>query len=375
MSDNLLMLLEMIEEVLEEQRLQEIEIGSGTARDLEGAITAAVNNEMPNKFPEIGKAIASVLKTKEIKNSKTLSEETISPFWKANGGSSSVTKADLLFNDKIGVSVKFGASQLMSGQSGEANATAATALEKIGITEFTPLNELLLNMANNIALKMSFGETKKQLKNDLKAGVTKLTGDKFFMNSLLSDMNKIQKEFEKLCNESPEFKKYFTLEAMSGQRKFNNKKGTAHMLLTVAGKKILGADEVTAENIGNYFLYKQIDEELAQFYAAEAKILIKFKTDSIKDKTGKKIGYKGRQVVGLMVRELSQFIDQLDSDRGIKNERMMGQMQRIRIPADFVKNFLEKTNINNLNDLRKLLEFTVDEDISDISIKQPTEGT
>ena len=76
-----------------------------------------------------------------------------------------------------------------------------------------------------------------------------------------------------------------------------------------------------------------------------------------------------------MVRELSQFIDQLDSDRGIKNERMMGQMQRIRIPADFVKNFLEKTNINNLNDLRKLLEFTVDEDISDISIKQPTEGT
>lgn len=366
----------MIEEVLEEQRLQEIQIGSGTARDLEGAITAAVNNQTPNKFGKIAKAIASVLKTKEkIKKSETLGEATISEFWKNNGGSSPVTKADLLFDDKIGVSVKFGASQLMSGQGGEANATVATALEKLGITQFTPLNKLLLGMANKIMLSKSFGQVKKQLKQNLKAGIKNVHGDEALMEQLLSDMDKIQKAFEDLCKENSEFKKHFTYEAMSGERKFDKKKGTAHRLLTVAGKKLISADEVTAENFENYFQYKQINDELAQFYADKAEILVKFKTDSIKDKTGKKIGYKGRQVVGLMVAELAVFLDQLASD--IQNERMMNIRPSVAgaappsspepepeppsaVPDGFIEYFLAKQEIDNLNDLRKLLGLTVE---------------
>jgi len=365
MSDTLLMLLEMIEEVLEEQGLQEIEIGPGTARDLEDAITSAISGQTPNKFGKIAKAIASVLKTKGVKNSKTLSEAPISDFWEANGGSSRVTKADLLFNDEIGVSVKFGASQLMSGQGGEANATVATALEKLGITQFTPLNKLLLGMANKIMLSKSFGQVKKQVKQNIKAGIKNVYGDEALMEQLLSDMDKIQEAFQDLCKENSEFKKHFTYEAMSGQRKFNGQLGTAHMLLTVAGKKIISADEVTAENFGNYFQYKPINNKLAQSYADDSTILVKFKTDSIKDpKTKEKIGYKGRQVVGLMVAELAVFLDQLASD--IQNERMMNIRPSVAsitpsgVPDGFVEYFLAKQEIDNLNDLRKLLELTVE---------------
>ena len=339
----------------------------GRATDLEVAIVATINGQVPSKFTNLANAIVTGL---GVQSGEKLDTAPITEFWVKNGGKDNTTKADLQL-DGVGVSLKYGQSQFMSGQGGETKATAAAALKnmKLDIGSASPEVQNLFFLLGNFMDKLFF----ERGVGELKKYIRKQQFDQYLESiNLLQERMKfqttVQAAFDTIAKNNPEFKKQFVFEAMTGREKFGpSNVGVAQKLLVVAGEKIVYRPQVTPQNFSKFMKYKTIDGALAQYYMDKTKILVKFKTDSEKIKgikTGRK---KGREVVGLMVGELPEFVA---SFKALQELRMSQAASTMEVPGTqdlgmaLLAQVLSKHQITNLYDLMSVLALTVDEESS-----------
>jgi len=349
---------------------------TGPATDLEIAITDTINGSQPIKFINLSRAIVANLGPTQ--GAQKLDTAPITEFWIKNGGSNNTTKADLKI-DQTGVSLKYGPSQFMSGQGGETQATAAAALKNVNVDIETASPEVkrLFEMLGGFMDKLFFDRGVGELKKYIRRGkLDQYVESINLLNERIKFQEEVQNVFDGIAQQSPEFKKQFLFEAMTGREKFGlNNEGVASKLLVIAGGNIVYNDKVTDQNFSRFMKYKKIDENLAAYYMDKTKILVKFKTDSEKIKgikTGRK---KAREVVGLMVAELPQFLEALTTIQ----ERALPSPATANAPLGYdveveddvssmegngemlLYTVLAKYDINNLYDLMKIFSLEVDE--------------
>jgi hypothetical protein len=360
------MLYEMFDEVTSELPSLDIDDKQGPARQLELALVDAANQKTPQSFKSLAQLLVSNLGYTTgamVKNIKP------TQFWLDNGGSDTTPKADLAFDNDEKVSLKFGPSQFMSGQSGETKATAAAAFSDMEVKSDPQLTSLISKLSN----KLIFGAPVSKLKTALRGGKVddSLRNDLLMLEERLGVQQQLQNYFNTQISESNDFKYYFIKEAMTGNYKFGvGSEQAANRLMVVAGKRIIYnpkyAEKINLSNIDQFFHYDEINEAIISKYIPKTNLLVKFKTDSEKIKKIKTGRTKAREVVGLMVAELSDFVEkrkeyekkyvnerlQIDFDvKNIHPQRVEVDEERLKLAEDFAvhmtmlstqkKNFLE----------------------------------
>jgi hypothetical protein len=216
-------------------------------------------------------------------------DQSLSKFWESQGGSDNTPKSDIVFQDRrsgmtIGVSVKCGPSQFMSGKAaGEATATVMTALQNMDQSALKPklrkkINELLDKFKNLvISDRTSQGGIEQYKMGGEKEGEDKkvLKYDKLHHESkaMLRD----------LFSESKEFKKALLFEAATGRVKFDTgKKGQ----VSPAVAQYL----ISVNKDGTGLSLNEINEEFIDKIAdSVSQIEVRFKSSRIYNaKVGKK---------------------------------------------------------------------------------------
>lgn len=222
--------------------------------------------------------------------------EKLSKFWTGYGGVDNTPKSDILFRDMntgqiVGVSVKCGPSQLMSGKAGgEATATVYTALEGMDKTKLEPrvqkkvqkLIKALKNLVND-PRRTKGGDISDYLKGELK-GKDK---DILMFDKLHKDA---KKDLEDLLSESKEFRKGFVFEALTGAAKFDT--GNPKKISPAVAQYVLSMNRDGTETS-----LSEITPEYADKVADALSFVIRFKSSSVKSsdaaafqkKTGKKL--------------------------------------------------------------------------------------
>ena len=305
------MLYEIFDEVLNEVSLED---KKGTARDLEQSLVDAANNTTPEKYASLSQLLVSDLGYNSGKMNKNTKP---TQFWIDNGGTDTTPKSDFIFGENVKVSLKFGASQFMSGQSGETKATAAAAFDQIQVEPDSTLIDLISELSGKLIFEAPVGELKKALK---KGKVdNSLQRDLQVLEGRLKTQERLQNYFDNKVQGNEKFKFYFLKEAMTGNYKFGvDAEQSADHLMVVAGKNIIYdpryAEKINSSNIKEFYHYDKIDDNIINKYLPLTNLLVKFKTDSekIAGASGKKIKtgrVKAREVVGLMVSELTEFIE------------------------------------------------------------------
>jgi hypothetical protein len=159
-------------------------------------------------------------------------DQKISKFWSGQGGTDNTPKSDIIFQDRrtgmqIGVSVKCGPSQFMSGKAaGEATATVMTALQNMDPKKLTPvLKKKVNNLLERLKDLVVSDRTSQGGIEQYKMGGEKEGEDKKVLKyDKLHHESKIM--LRELFSESKEFKKALLLEAATGRVKFDTgKKG------------------------------------------------------------------------------------------------------------------------------------------------------
>jgi len=221
--------------------------------------------------------------------------EKLSKFWTGYGGVDNTPKSDILFRDTntgqiVGVSVKCGPSQLMSGKAGgEATATVYTALEGMDKRDLEPkvqkkvqkLIKALKNLVND-PRRTKGGDISDYLKGELK-GKDK---DILMFDKLHKEA---KKDLEDLLSESKEFRKGFVFEALTGAAKFDT--GNPKKISPAVAQYILSMNRDGTETS-----LTQITPEYADKVADALNFVIRFKSSSVKSTEGiafeKKTGRK-----------------------------------------------------------------------------------
>ena len=223
--------------------------------------------------------------------------EKISKFWTSYGGVDNTPKSDILFRDTksgqlVGVSVKCGPSQLMSGKAGgEATATIYAALETMDKKKLNPkvkkrVEALIKSLKNlvNEPRRTSGGEVSNFLVGGESEGkdqdITKF--DKLHKNA--------KKELADLLVESGDFRKSFVFEALTGAAKFDT--GNPKKMSPAVAQYVLALNKDGTETS-----LSQITPEYADKVADALSFIIRFKSTSVKSsdarviekKTGKKV--------------------------------------------------------------------------------------
>ena len=300
------------------------------AADLENAIIDAVNDRNPKMFQTVALAIADALEAAGIsgKASKPPKSISLSEKWKQYGGTDSTPKTDVLIGSTR-ISLKMGAGQFMSGESGETKATLMAALERTGLD--AKIAEVALTSIKDLQKNVKYSAYVSELRKlpgyktpegdvsnpgrpgkEVKALMSQEAAQAKFQQDLLDVLDP---------QKNPGLKNAFVLESMDGMIKFDNGVGTASHLLCVAGESTIYDDKrglaavgkAASENLGSFFHIKTIDKGLAQKYASKVSIIVKFKTRS----SG------SSDVVGVMLKESDDFRVALKNLLRAKNESVL----------------------------------------------------
>jgi len=297
--------------------------------EMEHVIIAAFNGKSrsPVSIPiGVGRAIQSVLeKQYHVKGpASSLGQDNFpvssewAQFWEPETvpGSTRTPKTDIILG-KDRVSVKMGASQLMSGGVNESTAVFYAAADKIRGAKRRLLNEIETQISNLAPSSVAKGPL---------AGEIKKGKDRVVMAA-----NSAHKVLQTLMRETfeanPNFATYFVHEAITGDVKFGTKSpARANKVLSVneKGTKIGWYD---ADNAG--FLAK---------VAGQAKVTVRFKTTSVKSGGSKTGAYRFWSVVALIVNKMDEEFTEFEKQAPYLSE---GKVKDVLVGIyDKLKNFV-----------------------------------
>ena len=301
---------QLVEAVGGRSRGEVMEIGIVDAWNNNGKLSSEVESLLGEQSPPIpSDAPVKIVETikKQLKKkgkAEVLGAEQIEvsddwkKFWKGGKvpASTKTPKTDFKLVDAR-VSLKSGdAAQLMSGGKNESRATFYTAAEKAGDLK-----------------KSTFNRAKKTIENLSESSLTKGTLAKAIregQDKLVAAADKAHKELKKdmetLFNQSPEFKREFAYEAMSGLVKFNNNDGTCDYFLCV---------DWSGDVVKLKFC---TDREYVEHIAEQMKISVRFKSTSqkaiVKGKKTKTGNYRYWSVIGLLIDKLNEDVESAPDD-------------------------------------------------------------
>ena len=286
-----------------------MEIGIVDAWNNKGKVTPKVAKLLENQNPPIpSSAPEKIVKAiqKQLKGGDAVvlgaDQVDVSDEWKKfwPGGvvprGTKTPKTDI----KLGparVSLKSGkAAQLMSGGKNESKATFYTAAEKADVLKknvFKEAQQALDNLSTSNVAKSTLGKAIKEGQDEV-------------INAVDKAHKSLMKQMQFLFDKSPEFKREFAYEAMTGLVKFDNNEGTCDYFLCVdwEGSKVK--------------LKICTDREYVEHIADQMKISVRFKSTSVKKmiqgkktKTGE---YRYWSVIGLIIDKLTEEVTNAGDD-------------------------------------------------------------
>ena len=303
-------------------------------------------------------------------NRMSITAPKLSKKWQ---GGNATPKTDIIINSKK-ISLKRGNSRIMSGGTLESVSTFHAALNAVpakylGITELakdieTGINSLLpstlgtemggINIQKYGGTVYKNTSQKKGKLGDVKAG--SFDKDKILKGA--DNLNKnLTKKFEQLFKASPDFKKEFVFEAMTGKVKFGGNEGTATHFL-VCDFDGSASYHVVKKSTDKYVttILSQVNPDVT-FKSGAQKMTI----DGIKDqKTGY---YRFYSVVGLAykaaVKTQNEVYDMMNSgELEYLSEGFFDFIKRAWNKfKDFVKNIIEKATKWVQQSARNMMEF------------------
>ena len=223
--------------------------------------------------------------------------EKISKLWASLGGVDNTPKSDILFQDRntgqvVGISVKCGPSQLMSGKAGgEATATIHAALQSIDRRKLSPAVKSQVNGLIK-SLKNLVNEPQRTKGGDISDFLSggELEGKDTDITKYDDLHKKAKRKLADLLSESKEFREAFVLEALSGAAKFGT--GNPEKISPSVAQYVLAFNKD-----GTNTSLSQITPEYANKVADALSFIIRFKSSSVKSKDALKIQKKtGRKV-------------------------------------------------------------------------------
>jgi len=195
------------------------------------------------------------------------SKSNLTPFWLKHGGVNGTPKTDM-YTSAYNISLKkAGGSQLASGTKGETLSTFYAALAYMGKTkEDTEAIYKIMDTIEKKFEKVALDYTKTQIQQLADEGETKITKTK---TAYTDDFDAAEKKelkkfvrtekFHKAFNKeikndiniekTPNFLKWYVFEAMSGYKKFSDKRSVASVCVTFDLKGGLSLIDVTAKGL------------------------------------------------------------------------------------------------------------------------------
>lgn len=281
-------LKEQIKQGLVSPEAAEYLVNSTTLGDSSQRTLQAITEYLSNNYPNANFAAIHYGSTKS---------EKLSKFWTNYGGVDNTPKSDILFRDTnsgqiIGVSVKCGPSQLMSGKAGgEATATIYAALETMDKKKLQPsvkkkVETLIKSLKNliNQPRRTSGGDITDFLPDGELEGKDRdiLKFDKLHKEA--------KKQLQELLSESKDFRKAFVYEALTGMAKFDT--GNKNKISPAVAQYVLSLNKD-----GTEASLSQITPEYADKVADALSFVIRFKSSSVKSSEAEAIRKKtGRKV-------------------------------------------------------------------------------
>ena len=215
------------------------ENSTAAAKEMEYILVKVAGGTVKSNFTNLKKYVKEPFKTVEEIGRKCLDNaglkgtsgqmvdsQPVSAEWE---GSNTTPKTDIKIDGKK-ISLKKGASQLMSGGPAESMSTFNTAAKASGLDR--AMTDLATECQEGIKklLGSTLGTQKGGKDAQVKAGV-------FDNDEVLSKADKFNQElkvkFANLFEQNPNFKREFVYEAMTGKVKFNDNEGTADHFMVV----------------------------------------------------------------------------------------------------------------------------------------------
>lgn len=274
---------------------------------------------------------------------------TTSTFWKTETGKSAdEPKTDLksVGSDKLRLSAKKGAAQLMSAEKKEAKATVLAAARSANIDSETITR--LMKLINDFATatktdKLNTGELKKANPKELKSKVN------IEAKKIIDKAEKVQKqlgdELNQLFNTNPDFKIAFAYEAMTGHDKFSDIRGEANFVIAFNNS----FTDVKLEDIS------KISSPMVKKIADKCDVRVAFKSTSYKVK-GEKAGYTFFSSLRLGLEDLLSKEQQLKEVLEKENLNEASVMDKIRQFFSYLYNKFNQLVDYISNGLEKLKE-------------------
>ena len=274
---------------------------------------------------------------------------TTSEFWKEETGKSAdEPKTDLksIGSDKLRLSAKKGAAQLMSAEKKEAKATvlAAARTANIDSETITQLMKLINDFATATKTdKLNTGELKKSNPKELKSKVN------IEAKKIIDKAEKVQKQLEEklnqLFNSNPAFKVAFAYEAMTGHDKFSDIRGEANFVIAFNNS----FTDVKLEDIS------KISSPMVKKIADKCDVRVAFKSTSYKVK-GEKAGYTFFSSLRLGLEDLLSKEQQLKEVLEKENLNEASVMDKIKQFFSYLYNKFNQLVDYISNGLEKLKE-------------------
>jgi len=274
----------------EEKEEKEEKVSGQDAETLGVALwNASLQNKLPKELSEYKKmyeALGKYTSKYKIPIEKFSGQDiATSEFWKTNTfKSSDEPKTDLksIDSDKLRLSAKKGAAQLMSAEQKEAKATvlAAARTAKLDNETTNQLMKLIGGFATATKTdKLNTGELKKANPKELKSDIN------IKAKKIIDKAEKVQKQLEtelnQLFNSNKDFKIAFAYEAMTGHDKFSDIRGEANYVIAFNNS----FTDVKLEDIS------KISSPMVKTIAEKCNVRVAFKSTSYKIK-GEKAGYR-----------------------------------------------------------------------------------
>ena len=269
--------------------IREVEVSGQDAETLGVVLwNSSLRGKLPKELSEyksVYNALGKYTKKYKVPIEKFSGQNvTTSDFWKEETGKSSdEPKTDLISaNNKLRLSAKKGAAQLMSAEKKEAKATVLSAARtaKIDSVAITNLMKLINNFATATKTdKLNTGELKKVDPKKLKSKVN------IEARKVIDKAEKVQKQLEieldKLFASNPTFKLAFAYEAMTGHDKFSDIRGEANFVIAFNNS----FTDVKLEDIS------KLSSPMVKTIADKCNVRVAFKSSSYKIQ-GEKAGYR-----------------------------------------------------------------------------------
>ena len=273
---------------------------------------------------------------------------TTSEFWKEETGKSSdEPKTDLISdNNKLRLSAKKGAAQLMSAEKKEAKATvlAAARTAKLDSAAITNLMKLINDFATATKTeKLNTGELKKADPKKLKSKVN------VEARKIIDKAEKVQKQLEvelnKLFNDNAQFKLAFAYEAMTGHDKFSDVRGEANFVIAFNN----AFTDVKLEDIS------KLSSPMVKTIADKCNVRVAFKSSSYKI-GGEKAGYRFFSSLRLGLEDLLSKEEKLNEILESENINEESIMDKIKQFFSYLYNKFNQLVDNISKGLEKLKE-------------------